>query len=295
MQSAIDGRKIRSPLMPEVNAANKEQAELWNETSGRAWVEMQDILDGMLEPFSALLLEHSLPGPKGRVLDIGCGAGSTTLSAARRLGRGGLCVGVDISAPLVEAATRRATAEGVDNAVFIEADAQTYAFEPHSFDLVISRFGVMFFDDPEAAFANIRRATRAGARLSFVAWRGPAENPFMTTASRAAAPYLPSLRAPDPGAPGQFGFADAARVQRILEASGWKNVDIRPMDVPTCVAQKDLLVYVTRLGPVGLALSEVDEQQRAQIAAAVRVAFDPFVQNGVARFNGACWLVSAQG
>jgi hypothetical protein len=117
----------------------------------------------------------------------------------------------------------------------------------------------------------------------------------MTTAARAAAPFLPSLPAPDPNAPGQFGFADPDRVRRILAASGWQNIDVGAVDVPTSVAEQDLLTYVTRLGPVGLALKDVDEKTRAQTAAAVRAAFEPFVHDRTARFNAACWLVKALG
>jgi SAM-dependent methyltransferase len=281
--------------MTEVHQANREQAALWNDAAGRAWVEMQSVLDGMLAPFNALLIEHSCLDEKGRVLDVGCGAGSTTLSVARRLGRQARCLGVDISATLIDVANGRAIEAGLDKVEFVQADVQTHAFEPNSFDSVISRFGVMFFDDPRAAFANIRGAAKRGAKLTFVAWRSPAENSFMTTAARAAAPLLPSLPAPEPSAPGQFGFADPDRVRRILEASGWQEIDIRSIDVPTCLAEKDLLAYVTRLGPVGLALREMDEHTRVQTAAAIRDAFDPFVQDGVARFIAACWLVSARG
>jgi SAM-dependent methyltransferase len=280
--------------MPEAHPPHRDEAAPWNEARGRVWVEMQEVLDGMLAPLEAPLMAVAFPGEGGRVLDIGCGAGATTLSMARRLGPTGFCLGVDISGPLVTAAEARAAAEGMVSAAFVHADAQTYRFEPRCFDAVISRLGVMFFDDPAAAFANIKRAARPGAKLSFVAWRTPAENPFMTTAARAAAPFLPCLPAPDPDAPGPFAFADRDRVQRILDVSGWMDIDIRPIDVPSRVAEKDLLSYVTKLGPVGLALLEVDELTRARTAAAVRVAFDPYVADGAARFTTACWRVTAR-
>ncbi|AUX42500.1 SAM-dependent methyltransferase [Sorangium cellulosum] len=280
--------------MSEAHQPNRDQAALWNDASGPIWVEMQEVLDGMLAPLAAPLMEEAFPGEGGRVLDIGCGAGATALSMARRLGPTGLCLGVDISGPLVAAARARAAAEGLTSAAFVQADAQTYGFEPGYFDAVISRFGVMFFDDPAAAFANIRRAARRNAKLSFVAWRSPAENPFMTAAARAAAPLLPHLPAPDPDAPGQFAFADRDRVQRILDVSGWTAVDIRPIEVPSGVAEKDLLAYVTKLGPVGLALRDEDEPTRARTVEAVRAAFEPYVRDGAASFTAACWLVSAR-
>lgn len=273
---------------------NRDQSALWNEASGPAWVELQDVLDRMLAPFEARLTAEAFPGEGRRVLDIGCGAGATTLAMARRLGPDGLCLGVDISAPLVAAAKARAAAEGVDAAAFVLADAQTYAFEPGDFDAVISRFGVMFFDDPEAAFANIRRAVRPDGTLTFAAWRSPAENPFMTTAVRAAAPVLPPMPAPDPTAPGQFAFADSERVRRILDASGWRAVEVAPLDLPAEVAEADLMAYVTRLGPVGAALRPADAATRARATEALEAAFWPYVQAGMARFTSACWLVTAR-
>ena len=183
--------------MSEARQSNRDQAALWNEASGRTWVEMQHVLDRMLAPFAPLLVD-GVPADSARVLDVGCGAGATTLAMARRLGPRGHCLGVDISAPLVAAARARAVTDGVVSAEFLEADAQTHRCDPGSCDAVISRFGVMFFDDPVAAFANLRGAARRGAPLTFVAWRSPAENAFLTLAGRAAAPLLPGLRAPDP-------------------------------------------------------------------------------------------------
>ena len=273
---------------------NRDQAARWNESSGQVWAELQEVLDGMLAPFEAPLLDAGVPGAGGAVLDVGCGAGATTLAMARRLGPAGRCVGVDIAAPLVAVARARAAAESLPSATFVQADAQTHAFEPGVFDAVISRFGVMFFGDPTAAFANLRRAARPGARLAFVAWRSPDENPFMTTAVRAASPLLPNLHVPAPDTPGQFGFADADRVRRILDASGWTDVDVRAIDVPCSVAEQHLRAYVTRMGPVGAALREVDEPARTRTADVVRAAFDPFVHDGVVRFTAACWLVGAR-
>lgn len=279
--------------MSSTSGANQDQVALWNEASGRTWVELQGVLDRLLEPFSSLLANEASPGEGGRVLDIGCGAGATTLAMARRLGPTGRCVGVDISGPLLTAARASATAEQIGTADFIQADAQTYAFELNSFDAVISRFGVMFFDDSEAAFANIRRAVTNNGQLAFVAWRSPAENPFMTTARRAAEPHLPNMPTPDPSAPGQFAFADGERVRNILARSGWNEISLRPVDIEGVIAEKDLLAYVTKLGPVGVALREVDEATRDRVTKVVHAAFESYIQNGVARFNMACWLAKA--
>jgi SAM-dependent methyltransferase len=280
--------------MSDIQEANRDQIALWNNAGGPIWVEMQDVLDPMLAPFADLVVDNGFPGEGCRVLDIGCGAGATTLAMARRLGPAGQCLGVDISAPLLDAARAQGRWEGLTSAAFLQADAQTHAFDAGRFDAVISRFGVMFFDDPQAAFVNIRNAARRAAKLTFVAWRSPAENPFMTTAARAAAPFLPSLRTPPADAPGQFAFADGERVKRILNASGWSDVDVRAVDVPSSISEANLHAYVTRLGPVGLALRDADEATRARTTAAVSAAFKPYLANGEARFTIAAWLVSAR-
>ena len=270
-----------------------EQTALWNGRAGHAWVEAQEFLDQMFKPFEDLLVEAASAGSRSRVLDVGCGTGSTTLAVARLLGTKGRCTGIDISDPMIAAAWVRAERESTP-ANFIRADAQTHAFEPASFDTIISRFGVMFFDDPVRAFANLRRAARDDAELRFIAWRSAAENPFMTTAERAAAPLLPNLPARRPDAPGQFAFADRRRVTPILEESGWAEIDIRPIDIACTLPEKALVRYLTSLGPVGLILQEADDRTRTQVVETVRAAFDPYVHRAEVRFTTACWMVSAR-
>ena len=270
-----------------------EQTKLWNGPAGRAWVEAQPVLDQMFAPLEALLVAAVCEGSGSRVLDVGCGTGSTTLAVARRLGANGRCIGIDISDPMIAVARARAEREGVP-ASFIRANAQTHAFEPASIDAIISRFGVMFFDDFVGAFANLRHAATADAEFHFIAWRSAAENPFMTTAECAAAPLLPNMPARRPDAPGQFAFADQGRVHRVLEESGWSEIDIRPIDVVCTAPEKELVPYLTRFGPVGLILHEVDDRTRAQVVATVRAAFDPYVHGPEVRFTAACWMVRAR-
>jgi len=271
---------------------DNEQARLWNGAAGRAWVDQQELLDQLFTPFQDLLVEAVSAASAVRVLDVGCGTGSTTLAIARQLGAKGRSLGIDISEPMISAAQVRAECEG-SSASFLCADAQTHAFAPAGFDMIVSRFGVMFFDDSVHAFANLRRAASDDAALRFIAWRSAAENPFMTTAERAAAPLLPGLPARQPGAPGQFAFADSRRVQDILEEAGWSQIDIRPIDVVCTMPEKALVPYVTRLGPVGLILQQADKQIRTQVVETVRAAFDPFVHGTEVRFTAACWMVAA--
>jgi SAM-dependent methyltransferase len=281
------------PAMNTPPPPDDEQRALWNGVAGQAWVDEQQLLDGVLQPFEDLLVDALPAGSAHRVLDIGCGTGSTTLAMARRVGIDGRCTGIDISEPMIALARERAVAER-SRAEFICADAQTHAFEPASFDRLISRFGTMFFADPVRAFANLRRAACEGAALQCVAWRSGVDNPFMTTAERAAAPLLPNLPARQPGAPGQLSFADPARVDTILRSSGWRAIDIRPIDVACSMPASALRQYVARLGPVGRVLHDTPEPLRTRVIETVCAAFAPYVQGDTVRFTSACWMIGAR-
>ena len=279
--------------MSTTQPANSEQIALWNDTAGRAWVETQETLDGVLLPFEKLLVGAVAERKPQRVLDVGCGTGSTTLAIARQLGRNGSAVGIDISEPMIALARERAAAVSTPPR-FLCADAQTHAFDNASFDMVVSRFGVMFFDDPVRAFANLRRATASGGALNVIAWRSAAENPFMTAAERAAAPFVPEMPARKPDEPGQFAFADRGRVYSILEKGGWGEIDIQPIDVECTLPKRELEIYFTRLGPLGRVLPQLQETARAGVVEAVRAAFDPYVHGAEVRFSAACWIVEAR-
>jgi SAM-dependent methyltransferase len=265
---------------------------LWNGSAGHSWVAAQELLDGMLEPFERLLVAVAVAEPRQAVLDVGCGTGATTVALAKRLGSAAV-VGVDLSQPMLEHARLRAQREG-SAATFVCGDAEVHPFEPASFDLIVSRFGVMFFDDTVGAFGNLRRAARADAELFAIAWRSASENPFMTAAERAAAPLLPALPARDPDGPGQFRFADANGVVRTLEQSGWTEIELRPLDVECSFPAADLERYLTRLGPLGRALNDVDDATKERVLAVVRSAFDAYVHGDQVRFNAACWAIAAR-
>ncbi|VVD78383.1 SAM-dependent methyltransferase [Pandoraea morbifera] len=278
-------------------SANHDQAELWNGRSGSVWVDERVALDRMFAPLASFLVEkasHVAKGlPSGCVLDVGCGTGGTTLALADMLGERWQVTGVDISAPMIAEARSRA-AHARKSVAFLRADAQTHALPGAQFDLVVSRLGVMFFDDPVAAFANLLTSARRGASLHALAWRSPAENPFMTVAERAAAPMLDAMPARVPGAPGQFGFADAARVERILGDAGWRDVVLSPVQFDCALALADLRTYASRLGPVGLALTRLATHERERVIDKVVDAFAPFVSGNDVRFAAACWHLSAR-
>lgn len=272
---------------------NPSQSALWNGPSGHAWIAQQAVLDALFEPFQTLLVDAAVACRPSRVLDVGCGTGGTTLALATRLGTATACTGIDLSAPMIDLARARARRAGVP-VTFLCADAQVHDAQDGPFDLIVSRFGVMFFSDPVQAFARLRRAARKGATLCFLAWRSAAENPFMTTAERAAVAWLPDLPPRHPDAPGQFAFADAQRVAGILRESGWADVDIQPIDVPCTLPEQDLVGYLTHLGPVGLALQGQAGTARPAIIEHIRQAFAPYVQGTEIRVDAACWWVTAR-
>lgn len=269
------------------------QRALWNGVKGQGWAAAREAVDAMFAPMRDALVADAQATRPRRVLDVGCGTGGVTMALARALAPGGDCVGVDVSAPMLAVAGAEAERCGLP-ARFVEADAGRHAFDPAAFDRIVSRFGVMFFDDPAAAFANLRRAAAPGAALHALVWRDAAENAFMTTAERAAAPHLPALPPRRPDGPGQFAFADPARVRRILAEGGWTEVDIRPADFACSLPAARLDEVITRLGPLGEVLSDSDPDRRAPLLETVRAAFAPYVSGRTVRFTAACWTIAAK-
>lgn len=280
---------MSSPLTQTVNA----QTALWNGAAGNSWVQAQALLDGMFTPFTARLLAPLQTQPCTRVLDVGCGTGAVSLAIAQRLRATANVTGIDISEPMLAIARARAEAQALP-VDFVCADAQRHVFPAPDFDRIVSRFGVMFFDEPVDAFAQLRRAARAQCELHAIVWRDPAENAFMTCAERAAAPLLnpPARQARQPG---QFAFADASYVRDILHASGWSRGTVTPLDLECRFPAQDLSTYARLLGPVGVALrdQQLDAATRSQVLSAVLAAFSPFVQGDEVRFNAACWELQA--
>ena len=272
-----------------MSEANAQQVAYWNESAGPTWAELQAPLDRQLAPLGRRAMSELDLGPGRRVLDIGCGAGETTLSLAQT---GAEAVGVDISRPLLEIA--RSRSEGRADVTFLEADAQTHPFPPGSFDAVFSRFGVMFFADPAAAFANIRRALKPGGRLAFVCWRTPAENPIMSLPMQAALAHVEAPPAPpEPGAPGPFAFADPDRVRAVLASAGFADVAVAPHDEAIGPGDLDTtLALALRVGPLGALLRENPEKRDAVIAA-VRAALAPHDGPDGVKLGSATWIVTA--
>lgn len=269
------------------------QSVEWSGIAGQGWVAAQDLLDRMFKPMEDLLAEEVARSGSERVLDVGCGTGATTLAASRCLGGDGEALGVDLSQVMINAARARHVDPNL-TCRFICADAQPYQFAPMSVDLLISRFGVMFFDDPVAAFMNLASAMRPGGAMCSIVWQGPEANPFMTAAETAAEHLLPGVSQRIPDAPGQFGLADCERVHDLLQRSGWRDIDIRPLEVWCAFPASELDLYLSHLGPVGRRLTAMSFPDKAKILEVVRPAFAPYVRDEQVHFLAACWCIRAR-
>jgi SAM-dependent methyltransferase len=276
---------------------NAQQIEYWNTQAGPRWVSHQDLLDAQIAPLGRLALERAALRPGERVIDVGCGCGQSTLEISRRVGPRGAVVGIDVSAVMLERARQRAGVEGARNASFLEADAQTHGFEADSFDLLYSRFGVMFFADPAAAFANLRLALRGSGRLAFVCWQPLARNPWMLVPLSAAARQVELPPPPPPGAPGPFAFGDPGHARGILERAGFVDVAIEPHEAELSIGADGLdstVEFLLGIGPAAAALQSVGSGQRALAARAIRDAIAPYETPEGVRMRGAVWAVHAR-
>ncbi len=277
-------------------AENLDQVEHWNTSAGETWAALSDRLDRMVGPLGELAMDALVLAGAEHVVDIGCGCGQTTIELGRRVGEWGEVVGIDVSVPMLGVAKTRASRAGLANVRFLKSDAQTHRFDAGSANAVFSRFGVMFFSDPVAAFANIRHALAPGGRLAFVCWRAMSENPLMTAPMEAALPHFPEPPAApaDPFAPGPFAFADRDRLFGILLGAGFHDLEIRPHDQPVTTGTLEETIEISmKIGPLGRILRERPDLQ-ARVAQSIREAVAPLVTEAGVFFDSATWIVTAR-
>lgn len=282
----------------ESTGPNAEQIDYWNDQGGPKWVALHALINAQIEPLGRIAMDRGKISAGDRVIDVGCGCGGTTLEIAHRVGAGGQVLGIDVSRPMLERARDAAAEAGVGHARFQQADVQTGRLDAVGFDVVFSRFGVMFFADPVAAFRNLRSALRREARLSFVCWQAVQRNPWMIVPMGAALQHLPPPPLPPPDAPGPFAFADPDRVRGILSGAGFEKIELEPIHETLTVGGTGSLDqavdFLLQIGPTSRLLRESDPGLLPKVAASVRQALEPYNTDEGLRMPSAAWIVTAR-
>jgi ubiquinone/menaquinone biosynthesis C-methylase UbiE len=282
----------------QTDSPNAREVQYWNSAQTRAWADEYEVIDRLFAGLTRVALDHAAPKLGERVIDIGCGSGTTVVELAARVGPTGYVLGADVSKPSVEKAQERIAAAGVQQAEITLCDVSTHTFPANSFDLVFSRFGVMFFADPVAAFANIHKAMKSDGRLAVAVFRTPQENKWATAALAAVRHLLPPITPPGPEDPGQFSWADAARVHRILETAGFQDISLTPHDPEMPLAGRggaaEAASFMSRVGPVVRAMSDASEQRQKEVRAALEAFFKIHDGPKGIVLPGAIWVVTAR-
>lgn len=277
---------------------NAESARYWNEEGGRSWVDEHARFDGQLAPFADAVLALAAPQPGERALDVGCGTGALTVRVAEAVAPDGGVVGLDVSEPMAALARTRAAEAGVPVEVVV-ADAQTGAVAAHGpFDLLVSRFGVMFFDDPVAAFTNLAGALSPGGRVAFACWQGYERNPWMSVPMDAALEHLPPEPVLPPGAPGPFAFGDREHVQAVLERAGLADVRVEAFEGELLLAGggsvEDAYAFLENTSLGRRLLQQDDPEVGDRVERSVRGALQAHARSDGVTLGFATWLVSAR-
>jgi SAM-dependent methyltransferase len=274
---------------------NADQIAYWNGPSGQRWADRHAVQEKLLGPIADVLIDRAEPKPGERVIDVGCGSGATTVALAKAVAPDGFALGLDVSEPMLSQA--RALAPKGLPLDFVLADATVHSFERASFDLLASRFGVMFFADPIVSFTNLRAALKPTGRLAFVCWREPKENPWMMAPLMAVYKHVPKLPQLGPEDPGPFSFADEARMKRILSGAGFVDIAMEACPLTIDVAAgKGLEAAVQgalEIGPASRALEGHPPEVVAAAVQSIREALAPFAKGQSVLLPGAIWLVSA--
>jgi ubiquinone/menaquinone biosynthesis C-methylase UbiE len=274
---------------------NADQIAFWNGTGGKLWTERQEIQDTVLAPVSATLLERVAAKPGERILDVGCGCGVTSIELARQVGPTGHVLGIDVSKQMLARARERVP--GGMPLDFVLADATTHPFVAASFDVLASRFGVMFFADPALSFANMRKGLRSGARVAMACWRDPSLNAWAMTPLQATYKHAPRLPQAGPEDSGLFSFANETRVRRILGDAGFRSVQLDSVELSFDMALGQGLDAAVEtalgLGPSMRALKDQSPEISAAAAVSIREALAPLQVGNRVPLGATIWVVTA--
>ncbi|MDR3467611.1 MAG: methyltransferase domain-containing protein [Xanthobacteraceae bacterium] len=272
-----------------------DQQAYWNGVAGQKWIDFQDTLDSTFAPVLRALVTRAAVRPGERIIDVGCGCGASSVDLAQLVGPGGEVVGVDISAEML--ARARARAPATLPVSYLLADAAAHAFPPGASDLLFSRFGVMFFPEPVAAFRNLAAALKPGGRLTFACWRTPRENPFFITALQEAVRFVPRLPETPPDEPGPFAFAAPERVRRILGDAGFAEIAVDPFDCDLDLAAGRGLAHARTvslsIGPASRALAGHPAETVAAVGDAIAARLAQHQRGDSVLLAGAMWIVTA--
>jgi SAM-dependent methyltransferase len=275
---------------------NADQIAYWNGPGGQHWTDRQAVQDILLAPIADILIASAAPKPGNRIIDIGCGCGATSIALAEHVAPNGFVLGVDISAPML--ARARELAPKHLSLDFALADATVYPFDPGSFDLLVSRFGVMFFAEPAVSFANLRKGLRREGRVTFVCWREPEANPWMMTPLQAVYKHVPKLPQAGPEDPGPCSFASQERVLRILGEAGYSAIAMQPHDLSLDIAigrGLDAAVQgALEIGPASRALQDQPDDVRHAARASIRETLAPFARGESVMLPASIWIVTAR-
>ena len=281
---------------PTGHAENADQLAYWNGPAGQRWAARQQVQDVLLGPIADLLIDRARPVSGERVIDVGCGSGATTIAFGHKVAPSGHVLGVDVSEPMLARARSRAPKNlPVD---FVQADATVYPLDPSSFDLLASRFGVMFFADPVLSFANMRKALKSSGRLAFACWREPKENPWMMAPLQAVYKHVPKLPPQGPEDPGPFALASEERVHRILGGAGFKGIAMEAcplsMDIAIGRGLEAAVQGALEIGPAARALEGQPDELRAAATNSIREALAPLAKGDTVALPGSIWIVTAR-
>ncbi|WP_342728794.1 methyltransferase domain-containing protein [Bradyrhizobium sp. B097] len=275
---------------------NADQIAYWNGPGGQRWASRQAAQDIVLQPVLDLLIDRAAPKAGERIVDVGCGSGASTNGFATRVGPSGHVFGVDVSGPMLERA-RQSTPKDAP-VTYALADATVYPFDPASFDLLASRFGVMFFADPAVSFANLHKALKPSGRLAFACWQEPRENPFFMAPLQAVYKHVPKLPQLGPEDPGPFSFASEARVKRILGEAGFSGIAMEAcrleFDVAIGRGIDAAVQSALEIGPASRALEGQPDDLRAAAVISIHEALTSFAKGDAVLLPGAIWIVTAR-
>jgi ubiquinone/menaquinone biosynthesis C-methylase UbiE len=268
------------------------QAEFWNGAGGQMWVQRIEDTHKLIEPLGSLIRTRAAAKPGEAILDVGCGGGQNSVELAQDVGPEGRVVGLDVSEVILDYARRQPDLP--QNLEYVLGDAGSEDLETAAFDLLFSRFGVMFFEDPIAAFTHMHSALKPNGRVAFLCWQAPQLNPWLSVPMQAIYQFIPPPAAAEPRSPGPFAFAEEVWIREILDDAGYANVNVEGINHDISMGSlDDAVAYMMRFGPAVEALNEADEETSRKVEAAIRQAFEPFVVDGHVKGPTATWIVTA--